>query len=139
MTAVLQTAKRAVENFEEKIGVLLVDAHRRREPDRLSPESAFAKEQTHFLAGFHDLRALVPGRLFPLSIFHQLDPEQEAFSAHVAGDVVFFFPFVEPCENSISNFERVCLKFFAFDHLEDGAGLRTDNRISAEGVEMNAL
>ena len=40
----LQTRKRPVEDFEEKIGVFFVDAHGRRETNRLPPESAFAEK-----------------------------------------------------------------------------------------------
>ena len=76
MTRTLQTAERVVEDFKEKVGVLFVDAHWGRKPDRLSPESAFAEKQSHFFAGFHDLRAFSLCRLLRLSIFHQLDPEK---------------------------------------------------------------
>jgi len=38
----LQTAQRLVEDFENEIGVLLVDAHRGREADGLPVQAAFA-------------------------------------------------------------------------------------------------
>src|SRR5215467_8705368 len=73
---ILQTRERVVENFEEEVGVLLVDAHWRRETNCLSPEPAFAEKESHFFRGLHYLRTFFPGRLFRLSIFHQLDPEK---------------------------------------------------------------
>ena len=71
-----QTSKRSIEDFEEEVGVLFVDAHRRRETDGLAPQSAFAEKQSHFFGRLHHLRAFFLRRLFRLSIFHQLDPEQ---------------------------------------------------------------
>ena len=40
----LQTRECAVEDFEQKVGVLFVDAHWRRKTDCLSPESALAEK-----------------------------------------------------------------------------------------------
>src|SRR6266404_1524496 len=139
MTRALQVRERSVEDFEEKIGVLFVDAHWWREPDRLTPKSAFAEKQAHFFAGLHDLRAFFLGRLLRLSIFHQLDPEQQSFAAHIADDVVFFSQLSESGENPVSDLERICLELFAIDYVEDRTGLRADNRISPESVEVYSL
>src|SRR6266404_563266 len=60
-TCGLQIAKRAIQYFQKKICILFIHAHRRREPDRLSPKTPLTEEQSHFLACLQNLRALFFG------------------------------------------------------------------------------
>ena len=85
----LQRRKRRVENFYDKIGVGLIDAHGRGETNRLSPQPTFADEQTHFARVFEHLSAFRFGRFFGLAIFHHFDTEHQTFAANVADDRIF--------------------------------------------------
>ena len=57
----LQPIKRLIEDFEKEVGVLFVDAHRRRKSNGLSPQTAFAEEQAHFFTQLENLRAFFLG------------------------------------------------------------------------------
>src|SRR6266852_2130330 len=60
----LKITKRAIQNPQKEIRVLLIYAHRRGEADSLSPKSALTEEQSHFLTCLQNLRALFFGRFF---------------------------------------------------------------------------
>ena len=97
------------------------------------------KKQAQIATGFQDLRAFRLGRLFGRAVFHQLDAEHQTFAANVANDVVFFLQPNESGGNVVAHLERISLQLFALDHFENGLSLRADDRIAAEGVEMNPL
>src|SRR6266853_2985970 len=50
--------ERMVEDFEEKVGVAFVHAHRRSEADRLPVKAAFAEQESKLSRCLEDLRAL---------------------------------------------------------------------------------
>ena len=91
------------------------------------------------LQRFDDLRAFGLGRFFRRAVFHQFDAEHQTFAADVADDVVFFLQLLEAGEDVVADLERVRLEVFAVDHFEDGLALRADDRVAAEGVEVNSL
>ena len=61
-------------------------------------QAAFAEQQAEIAAGLEDLGAFGLGRLFRGAVLDQLDAEHQAFAAHVADDVVFFFQLLQSGE-----------------------------------------
>src|SRR6267143_6432359 len=60
----LHLRERRVKHLEHEVCVRLIDAHRRREPDNLAPEPAFADQQAKLTAGLKHLRHLSFSRFF---------------------------------------------------------------------------
>ena len=130
---------RLVEHGEEKISVGLREAHRRSEADSLSPESAFAEQESEFTRIFDGLSAGFLAWLLGRAILHELDPEHEALAADVADDLVLALQFLEASEDIVSELEGVFLQLLLLDDLEHGLADGADDRVAAEGVEVDLL
>ena len=64
------------------------------------------------------------GRFFRGAIFHQLDPEHEAFAADVADDVVLFLQALQAGEQVVADVERSSPAAFRVDDFEHRLALR---------------
>jgi hypothetical protein len=84
-------AKRSTQYIQQKVGVLFVQAHRRRKSDSMTIQTAFADQQSHISARFHQLGALCRCRFFRCAVFHQLNSQEQAFASHVTDEIVLCF------------------------------------------------
>src|ERR1700720_2114309 len=83
------------------------------------------------------MRALVfRGRLAG-PIFHQFNTKHQTFASGVAEDAVFSGQFAKSLSQTIADMECILLKTLAINHSKHRPSLRTDDRISAESVDMD--
>src|ERR1019366_6935971 len=131
--------KGGVEDFEQEIGIGQGDAERGLNANGLTPETAFADEQTHLSREFHNPCAFSLTGFFGLTVLDQLDANHQAMAPHVANDVVLEMQLSQPIQDVSSHFRSVLLELLALDHFEHGFALSAHNRVAAEGIEVNAL
>src|ERR1019366_4630426 len=134
-----ELGKGGVEDFEQEVGIGQGEAERRLDADGLTPETAFADEQTHLSREFHNPGAFSLAGFFGLMVLDQLDANHQATAPHVANDVVLELQLPQPSEDVSSHLQSVLLELLALDHFEHGFALSADDRVAAEGVEVNSL
>jgi hypothetical protein len=100
-------AKGSIEHIQQKVGVLLVNTHRRRKSDRLTVQAAFAKQQSHVATAFQHVRAFTRRWFFRCAVFRQLNSQEQAFAAHVTNNIVPCLQALEPRKDVIPDFQGV--------------------------------
>ena len=134
-----QTCEGLIENFEQENTPCFVNAHRRREADRLSPQSALFESQPHLLTRFHHLRALRLGRLFGHIISTSSMPSIEPLPRTSPMMLCFSFSRLSPAEMCFPILSEFACNFSRSITCKARGPLRANHRIAAEGVEVNAL
>ena len=66
-------ADRLIQDREHEVDVRRRDVHRRREAEGLTPEAAFAEEQSQFAGVLDNLRTLVLSRFLRRMVFNKLE------------------------------------------------------------------
>src|SRR3954453_13853746 len=76
-------ANRSIQYIQQKIGVFLVQAHRRGKTNCLNVQTAFSKQKNQVPTVFQHLGAFIRRWFFRNTVFHKLNSQEQALTAHV--------------------------------------------------------